>query len=345
MHIFYRIMRTPALVMVNIVLKNIILLCGRDPLLDIHKKPEEILKGRQTLTPEEYGEWVAAVHDRPPDEVEYDPDTDIIWQKHKFDWATGWPEHLPDWNPAWKPKRKPVKTMGHSLRNFADLAVLTRAWRKPIYKNIRYLYVKDGVIVEYERVRRRLPANALLLAEDPIEAAKHIKKRLAALGADSLFMVHNQYYAYSTPSAVDGELAILGKAPGIKGHIVLNPCSFGLITIRGIAILRVLPDMALPHADPVTGAHLNETDAMHYPVSTIAHWAEALTKRKKPVVVSIRDETVLRELQEISLDKIDTWNQLMDILAKREDPAFESPPLDQAGPLSKYGAWYFLRPH
>ena len=47
----------------------------------------------------------------------------------------------------------------------------------------------------------------------------------------------------------------------------------------------------------------------------------------------MREETVLRELQEISLDKIDTWNQLMDIMAKREDPAFESPSLEEAGPL------------
>ncbi|MFZ0929783.1 MAG: hypothetical protein WAN11_14345 [Syntrophobacteraceae bacterium] len=48
-------------------------------MLDIHRKPEEILKGRQTLSPKGYGEWFAAVHNRPPDEVEYDPDSDIMW--------------------------------------------------------------------------------------------------------------------------------------------------------------------------------------------------------------------------------------------------------------------------
>ena len=345
MHIFYRIMQTPALVMVNLVLKNIILLCGRDPLLDIHRKPEEILKGRQTLTPKEYGEWIAAVHGRPPDEVAYDPETDIIWQKRKFDWATGWPDRLPDSNPAWKPKRKPVKTMGHSLRSFADLAVLTRAWRKPIFKNIRYLYVKDGVIVGYERARHCVPANALFMAGDPGKALKHIKARIAGLGADSFFMVHNQYYVYSTPSAVDRKLAaILSKAPGLKGHIILNPCCFGLITIKGIAILRVLPDIGIPCTDPVTGAYLNATAAMDYPVLTIAHWAKALTRRKRPVLISIRDETVLSELQEISLDRIDTWNQLVDIMAKGEDPAFEGSSLDEAGPLLKHGGRYYILP-
>ncbi len=315
-------------------------------MLDIHRKPEEILKGRKTLSPKEYGEWMAAVQNRPQDEVEYDPETDIIWHKKKFDWATGWPDQLPDWNPPWKPRRKPVKTTGHPLRSFADLAVLTRAWRKPIYKNLRYLYVKNDVIVEYERARRRVPANAPSLAGAPGEAAKHIKERIAALGADSFFMVHNQYYVYSAPSAVDRKLAaILSKAPGLKGHIVLNPCWFGLITVKGIAILRVLPDIRVPHADTVTGAFLNETAAMRQQISKIKDWTYALTKRRSPVVVSINDETVLRELQEISLDKIDTWNQLVDIMAKGEDPTFEGPSLDEAGPLLRHGARCYLRPH
>ena len=314
--------------------------------MDIHTKPEEMLKGRQTLSPKEYGEWIAAVHNRRPDEVEYDPETDLIWYKQKFDWdypATGYPDLLPDSNPAWKPKRRPVKTMGHSLRSFADLAVLTRSWRKPIYKNLRYLYVKDGVIVGYERERRHVPANALSPAGDLRDMLKHIKERIAGLDADSFFMVHNQYYVYSTPSAVDRKLAaVLGKAPGLKGHIVLNPYSFGLITVKGIGILRVLPDIGAPCADPVTGADLSIRDAMDYPFLTIAHWAKALTRRKKPVLIQVREETVLRELEEISVDKIDTWNQLVDIMAKGEDPSFKSPSLEEAGPLLRHGGRYYL---
>ena len=306
---------------------------------EIHRRPEEILKGRQTLSPKEYGEWIAAVHNRPPDEVEYDPETDIIWQKRKFDWATGWPDQLPDSNPAWKPKRRPVKTMGHSLRSFADLAVLTRAWRKPIYKNMRYLYVKDGVIVGYERARRRVPANALFMVGDFRDMLKHIKERIVGLGADSFFMVHNQYYVYSTPSAVDRKLAaILGKAPGLKGHIVLNPCSFGLITVKGIGILRVLPDIGAPCDDPVTDARLSIRDALDYPVFTIAHWAKALTRRKRPVLIQVREETVLRELEEISLAKIDTWNKLVNRMANIHSPG---PSIhDEAGPLLKYVMFY-----
>ncbi len=319
-------------------------------MLDIHAKPEEMLKGRETLSPKEYGEWIAAVHNLPPDEVEYDPETNLIWHKRKFNWecpATGaYPDSLHDPRPTWKPKRKPARTMGHPLRSFADLAVITRAWRKPIYKNLRYLYVKDAVIVGYERARRRVSANALSPVADPGKALKHIKERIAELGADSFFMVHNQYYVYATPSASDRKLAaILGKAPGLKGHIVLNPYSFSLITIKGIGILRVLPDIRTPHADPVTGARFSISDALSYPIFTIAHWAKALTRRKRPVVIDIRDETVLRELQEISLDKIDTWNRLVDMMANDEDPALEGLSLDDAGPLLRYGGRWHLSPH
>jgi hypothetical protein len=206
-------------------------------MLIIPTKPEELLKGRQSLSPEEYAGWIAALHNLPPDEVEYDPETDLIWYKQKFDWdhpTTGWPDLLPDPKPAWKPKRRRVKTKGHPLKSFADLAVLTQAWRKPKYKSLRYLYIKNGVIVEYERVRRRAPANVLSHAGDPREAAKHLKERIAALGADSFFMVHNHYPDYYTPSAVDRKLAAMSsEVPGLKGHIILNPCRFGLITLNG----------------------------------------------------------------------------------------------------------------
>ena len=84
---------------------------------------------------------------------------------------------------------------------------------------------------------------------------------------------------------------------------------------------------------------------MRQQISKIKDWTYALTKRRSPVVVSINDETVLRELQEISLDKIDTWNQLVDIMAKGEDPTFEGPSLDEAGPLLRHGARCYLRPH
>jgi hypothetical protein len=279
------------------------------------------------------------------DGVEYDPESGVLWSKGTFDLKTGSLTSLIETIRLGRldPLRQPVETMGHPLRSFADLAVLTRAWRKPIYKNIWYLYVKDGLIVGHERARRRAPANALSPAADPGEALKHINERIAELGADSFFMVHNRYYVYSTPSAVAKKLAaVLAEAPGLKGHIVLNPYSFGLITVKGIGILRVLPDIGPPRDDPVTGTRLSISDALRYPILTIDHWARALTRRKRPVLIKIREETVLSELQEISLEKIDTWNQLVHMTAKGEDPAFERPSRDEAGPLLSHGGFYHL---
>jgi hypothetical protein len=295
-------------------------------MLDFRRKPVDILKGRETLSPKEYGEWIAAVNDYPPDEVEYDPDTDIIWQIPGSDGILDGTTILHDPRPAWKPKRKRVKTMGHSLKSFADLSVLTRAWRKPNYKNLRYLYVKHGIIVEYERMTRRAPANAHSLAVPPGETVKHINKRIAALGADSLFTVHNHYSDYSRPSETDREIAdLLGEAPALKGHIILSYRWFGLIVVKGLAILRPLVDLGTLSADPATGALLNATDAMVYEDSIMGDWAKALTRRKTPVICSIHDELVSGELEKIRLDKIDTWNQLVDKMAADTD--FECPSL------------------
>ena len=276
------------------------------------------------------------------DGVEYDPESGVLWHKGTFDLKIG-ALIEPIRSRRLDPVRQPIKTMGHPLRSFADLAVLTRAWRKPIYKNIWYLYVKDGLIVGHERARRRAPANALSPAADHGEALKHINERIAELGADSFFMVHNRYYVYSTPSAVARKLAaVLAEAPGLKGHIVLNPYSFGLITVKGVGILRVLPDIDPPCDDPVTGARLSISDALTYPILTINHWAKALTRRKKPVIIQIREETVLRQLQEICLDKIDTWNRLVNMTAKGDDPAFERPSVEEAGPLLIHGGFHHL---
>ena len=320
-------------------------------MVNLHTCPVELLRGRQTLTPDEYALWVAAVHGHLPEEVKYDPDTDILWYERRFDWddpATGCSTPLYDTNPAWKPKRKRLKTKGHSIKSFADLALLTRAWRKPKYKRLRYLYVKDGVIIEYESVKRCAASSALPLTEDPLELEEvnHIKERIAALGADSFFMVHNKYYVHPVPSEVDRKLAsTLGQVLELRGHIVLSPCWFGLIVSKGLAILRLLADMNIPNSHPVTGAYLNVTAATSFQVSTISNWAKALTKRRRPVVFSIWERTILRELEEISLDRIDTWNRLVGKIAmKLADLSSTYPAGVKASPLLKLGWFYNLYP-
>jgi hypothetical protein len=214
-----------------------------------------------------------------------------------------------------------------------------------MYKNIRYLYVKDGVIVEYERARRRAQANALSLAEVPWKELKHVKERIAALAADSFFMVHNYRSACFTPSKTDKELAALfSKVPELKGYIIINPNWFGLIIAKGVGILRVLPFMPPPPNAPVSEAYLTPTRIMDLEVLEIAAWTSTVTKRKKkPVIFSLSEEATLRDLQKISLDKIDTWNRLADKMAERiADRSGRRPSLDEAGPLLRHGGRYYL---
>jgi len=324
-------------------------------MLDMHKRPEELLKGRRTLSPKEYREWVAAVHRLPPEEVIYDPDTDIIWCKPKinFDYpATGSPDQFPDTYPAWKPKRKPVKTIRHPLKSFADLAVLTRAWRRPKYENLRYVYVKDGLIVEHESVTDRAP-NAQSPAGDPGEAVKHIKQRIAALGADRLFLVHNHHFGYSAPSAADGKLAaLLSKAPQLKGLIITDSSWFCLITVQGIAIFRELPDKPIFLRDPVTGFALPDEVAREYEFSKIVAWTKAFTKKRKPVPIFLSTEATLYDLQTIGLGNIDKLSHCLFTIeidgAEDMDPSVlkeKEMARELVRSLLRHGAFIYLQWH
>jgi len=57
-------------------------------------------------------------------------------------------------------------------------------------------------------------------------------------------MVQNYDAGYAPPSVTERELAAAfsEKVPELKAHIIKNPGWFGLITLKRIAISRVLPD-------------------------------------------------------------------------------------------------------
>ena len=310
-----------------------------------------IVRADKIPSPEEYEENMAALCGLPLDEVEYDPDSGVLWYQGRFDPKTCLilePYPLGQSDVKWGPKRKRVKTIRHPLKNFADLAVLTRAWRKPIYKNLRYLYVKDGVIVEYVRVTGHGPMNASPSAGAPMKAVKHVEERLVALGASSLFMVHNYDAGFAPPSEMERELAIAFSetVPRLKAHIIINPGWFGLITLKGIAILRVLPDadVDIPGANPaLPRTCVIRDDAL----PKLAAWTKALTQRETPVLISFMDKVGLRGLREINLGDIDKWNQVVDIMALDddcdEDPSVcdeRNKALEVAWPLLCYAGFY-----
>jgi hypothetical protein len=225
----------------------------------------------------------------------------------------GDPPLLSNEKPSWKSK-KPACIIGQSLKNFDDLIGCVHGWQNPEYEKLRYVYIKDSVIVDSEGVTCRRTAGKDALIEDTREGIKHMKEHIAALDADSVFMIHNHPSGDSTPVATDRDLAIsLGKmVPELRAHIVINSGWFGLITLDGLAILCILPDSPSDSFYPLLTSF---SHGMLYDSSTeIAAWARALTaKRKKPLIIWLSCELSVFDLQQLDLGEIDRWNQLASI--------------------------------
>ena len=305
-------------------------------------------------SPEEYEKNMAAYLGLPVEEVEYDPDSRLLWYKGKFCLETGLliepyllPQSLPE---SERPStKKPVKIIRHPFKNFADIAELTRSWRNPKCEKLRHLYVKDGVIIDYEKAARHGLVRGLPTTGYTREEVKHINERIDALCADSVFIIHNHYSAYSSPSAIEIEPAAIyiHMVPKLKAHIIINPAWFCLITLKGVAILRVLADCRIEA--PGINRALPQTYRTQLDAEPkIVAWTKVLTERDIPVLIGLRDEYGLRTLQKICLHDIDNWNKVVDIMAQDpEDYEDEDPlvlkkraeALEVAQPLLRHGVF------
>ena len=56
-------------------------------------------------------------------------------------------------------ERQPVQIIGQPIKSFGDVADLAQGWRNPNYEELRYIYVKNGVVVDHEGVTCRLPGS------------------------------------------------------------------------------------------------------------------------------------------------------------------------------------------
>jgi hypothetical protein len=200
---------------------------------------------------------------------------------------------------------------GFPIENLADLAVLIRAWRKPRYMNLRHVYGKDGAIVGYEGPTTLAKANAFGLIGYTREGVKHLKDRVFALCADSVYMIHNCPSTDSVPPTIKkGLIALCSEmVPELKAHIIIYPASFGLISVRGICILHVLPDIPskLPDSQ-LSHMHVSRLKAS----PQLAAWAKALTARKSFFVISLGERENTRSLEKINLQNIDKLGTYVD---------------------------------
>ncbi len=219
-------------------------------------------------------------------------------------------------------EKKPVEIIGLQMTDHGSLARLAQVWRNPNYEEARYVYVRDGIIVDHEGVTCRLPMMTQAFLGDSWAGIWHIKERIAALDADSIFAVHNHPNGDPKPSEKDLKLTVFiaNLVPEMKGHIIINSRMYGFIDPKGEYETYDLPGLPEKWIDPIltpSVSHEMLDKEFKWP-EEIAAWVKVLTsERNKPLIVYLSSVFKVRGLQEINPGGNRDWKQLADIMPKK----------------------------
>ncbi len=206
-------------------------------------------------------------------------------------------------------ERQPVQIIGQQVKSFADVADLAQGWRNPNYEELRYIYLKNGVVVDHEGVTCRLPGSTSYYTGNAHDYLAHLKDRAKVLGADQIYILHNHPTGNPKPSAADIEVTrYLCKAvPEIVGHVVINSGKFSIIGPAGQFEILPLENLPDEWKDPILQPS-KPHEALNDQANSsqkIAGWAKALTKdRGLPVLIYLGAGLQIRGLQEISVSAL-----------------------------------------
>jgi hypothetical protein len=174
--------------------------------------------------------------------------------------------------------RSKTNLIGQKVDGLDDLAVIGQIFRNPNFETNRYIFVKDGKIVNITGVTSRLPgSSALFLGKNTEYKAgiDQIKGMMEKSGADGFYMLHNHPSGNAKPSYLDVDVTqhIASEFPGqFNGHVVIDHDTYGLIE-NGKTAVKLLPirkpgestygtasEMTVPH--PLIGTPINSSDAL-----------------------------------------------------------------------------------
>jgi hypothetical protein len=219
-------------------------------------------------------------------------------------------------------EKKPVEVINLPVESHADFAVIAQAWRNPNYEELRYVYARQGIIVDHEGVTCRLPMTSRAFLGDRAEGIKHIKERIAALGADAFWAVHNHGSGGLEPSANDLDLTVslANEIPEMKGHIIINSGKYAFIDPKGNYKIHRLPNLPKKWIDPILTPSVPHwmLKQRYKPPWDIAAWTKALTReRNRPLIVYLNPQFRVRGLQEINPEGNRDWRQLAEAMPKK----------------------------
>lgn len=211
-----------------------------------------------------------------------------------------------------------VDLRGHKIESAEDLAVLAQPLRNPRYETLRYFFIKDGKIIHQEGVTSRLPDRAIaFISENPEAEMREIQKKIKALGADKVYMLHNHPSGNPAHSSHDGRLTafVAYHIPELAGHVIIDSGRYSFLRVakdesgEAHSILAEdnidLPGLPGDWVDPVLSPAIphEQLGTVIDSADKVAHVGKKLQAQDDYAVLMYADvNLVVRAIQEIKSD-------------------------------------------
>ena len=223
-------------------------------------------------------------------EVALDTETGLLMYRGKFDRETGTimePQLLFNSSPSVPfevPSKTPEKRRVEATpttSGYGYSPLLQPGWRNPKYQALRYVYIKNYIIVDHEGVSCGTPGATRICLGNPDEYMLYMRDHIKRLGADTVYMIHNHCAGDPTPSEADiaATAYVFSNIPQLVGHIIINSGKYAFIVPDGSAhTVYPLPNLPPGWTDPILTPTVD-----HYllgraakTMNQIAVWAKAM---------------------------------------------------------------------
>ncbi|MDH5298574.1 MAG: hypothetical protein OEV91_06105, partial [Desulfobulbaceae bacterium] len=207
-----------------------------------------------------------------------------------------------------------VDLIGQRVESLDDLAIIGQIFRNPSFETNRYVFVKEGKVVNITGVTSRLPGSSAVFSGGAtlIDGIAQIQKLGEKAGADGFYLLHNHPSGNPTPSAQDKEatIAIAAELPDLfLGHVVINHNSYA--TIHGFDVqVKPLPasiaespnrygknEPSTPH--PILGMKIHSVDHL----ASVAARLQA-AKETFQVVGTSGGESLVTGIMDVPVEKV-----------------------------------------
>ena len=261
----------------------------------------------KSLSPKEQEANMAARNGPPTEAEEHEPSLALLWRKEKSG-RESWT--LVDLR---RPSQQDTELRRKRKLNFKtlqNLIELTKQWRKPSYKNLRHVHVKDGVIIRYDLATHPTQANAISPIGYTREDLSHIQDRIVALGADSIYMIHHCPSTDSAPPSINRDVVALCSemVPELRGHIIIYPASFCYVSVQGLNTYHVVP--AIPKQTRLVLPNIHLSSLKESP--KLAAWVKALTGEKRHFLTSVSEKITVDPFYKMDMREIDVLGTYVD---------------------------------